>query len=154
MKLAGELVIGDMLLAQTGSRLVESAVWKLREGTAPGIYAPLTASARVIVDGVLCSSYAMTPTSGNLNRLVEIVDTEIGERILHAGVAPMRYFFFFELDRLPWPTSFLSMFSPSRDGASPLSPASLLTIAPLDAAVGALLYLQSYLSGATKLIFS
>ena len=53
--LAGEVEVGDCLYARDGNYLMEQAVVSKQVVTEVGIYAPMTANARIIVNDVLAS---------------------------------------------------------------------------------------------------
>jgi hypothetical protein len=57
--LAEEIVIGDELYTTSGTGFRSSTVKSVRKVLGQGMYAPVTSSGRLIVDGVLVSSFAL-----------------------------------------------------------------------------------------------
>jgi len=79
-KTAGDLSVGDRLLAVAGAALQASAVVAVRRGHGTDAYAPLTASGTILVDGVAASNYA-APSSAR-----------VSHALMHAFLFPVRLY--------------------------------------------------------------
>ncbi|KRT83295.1 hypothetical protein AMK59_3366, partial [Oryctes borbonicus] len=55
---AAKLSVGDRVLVRDSSRLIEDAIVKVQQVAKTGVFAPLTMTGTVVVDGVLASCYA------------------------------------------------------------------------------------------------
>jgi len=79
---AGNVRKGDVLLASTESGLVASKILSVdHDSVSLGMYAPLTHSGTIVVDGVLASIYA-TPS----------LDVRLPHWLAHTGLFPVRAF--------------------------------------------------------------
>lgn len=90
-KLVGKLLVGDELfIARHPARREFSQVSAiLRSNGEMGLYAPLTASGTIVVDGVVASNYA-SPS----------VNKELSHRAAHVFLLPVRVYHFLGLRRL------------------------------------------------------
>ena len=84
---AGALEIGDELLAAVSAGFVPSLVTDLRLVEDVGPHAPLTFGGRLVVDGVLVSSYATLPMEWRA------MGSFPWERLGHVLAAPLRYWY-------------------------------------------------------------
>lgn len=84
-KLVGKLLVGDRLLVRDPSnsmRMISSRISAIRRTSGEmGLYAPLTASGTILVDGVLASNYA-APS----------LEKELAHQTAHAFLLPLRIY--------------------------------------------------------------
>jgi len=73
--LAEDVNIGDMVIIKDGNNVTKSRVVNIEAGAQEGAYVPLTEHGTLLVDGVLCSSYANGPHD-----------------VAHALMSPARWF--------------------------------------------------------------
>jgi hypothetical protein len=99
--LAEQLAVGDELLLRDTfpglpdrSQLSPSKVINIKEVQAPGVYAPVTSSGRLVVNDVLVSSYAVTPAWPSLVKAFKVLTSSKQRTFLetqaHAFLAPLR----------------------------------------------------------------
>lgn len=94
--LAGSVVVGDVVLVTTDAGVKPSTVSSLRMVKDRGIYAPLTFSGRLAVNGVVVSSYAAS--SSTMAEAWQLHQSLPWEKMLAFGSAPFRYFFGYQID--------------------------------------------------------
>jgi len=94
--LASSVVVGDVLLVTTDAGVKPSTISGLRMVKDRGIYAPLTFSGRLAVNGVVVSSYAAS--SSTMAKAWQLHQSLPWETMLAVGSAPFRYFFGYHLD--------------------------------------------------------